>query len=88
MTQTTLSLGCLLEDRSDNPDATLICLFLNASDETERHLDGMAMQVRDMGRARPFFAATDRPKSRYDPKIVLSIAAKDYMRDGDYYFDK
>lgn len=85
MNQTALSLGRLLDDPMVNPHATLLCLFLNAVDETERTLGDMAMQTRDMMRAMPF--STEKPTSKYDPKMVLSTAAKDYMRDGDYYFD-
>jgi hypothetical protein len=87
MMQTALSLGRLLDDPMVSPHATLLCLFLNAVDETERMLGDMTMQTRDMMRAMPFFTRTGKPTSKYDPKIVLSTAAKDYMRDGDYYFD-
>jgi hypothetical protein len=87
MKQTALSLGCLLDDPTVNPHATLLCLFLNAVDETERMLDDMTMQMRDMMRAMPYFTHTGKSRSRYDPKIVLSTAAKDYVRDGDHYFN-
>jgi hypothetical protein len=87
MKQTALSLGRLLDDPMINPHATLLCLFLNAADETERMLDDITMQMRDMMRAMPYFTHTGNPRSRYDPKIVLSTAAKDYMRDDDHYLN-
>jgi hypothetical protein len=87
MKQTALSLGRLLDDPTVNPHATLLCLFLNAVDETERMLNDTAMQMRDMMLAMPYFTHTGKPRSRYDPKIVLSTAAKDYLRDGEHYFN-
>lgn len=87
MMQTALSLGRLLDDPTVNPHATMLCLFLKAVDEAERMLGNTTMQTRDMMRAMPFFTHTKNPTSKYDPKIVLSTAAKNYMRDGDYHFD-
>jgi len=87
MMQTALSLGRLLDEPTANPHATMLCLFMNAVDEAERMLGNMTMQMRDMMRAMPFLTQTKKPTSKYDPKIVLSTAAKDYMRDGDCHFD-
>lgn len=87
MKQTALSLGRLLDNPMVNPRATLLCLFLNAVDKTERMLDNMAMQMRDMIWAMPYSAHTGKPRSRYDPRIVLSTAAKDYLRDRGLYFN-
>jgi hypothetical protein len=87
MTQTALSLRCLLDRPIENPHATLLCLFLIAVDETESKLGDISMQIRDMMRAMPFFTQTRKHRSQYDPNIVLSTAAKDYMRDGDHYFN-
>ena len=76
-----------LDAPADNPHSTLISAFLNAVDETERLLADAAMQMRDMARALPFLSCSGTPKSRYDPTVVLSTAAKDLMRDADHYFN-
>nr|OQO25304.1 hypothetical protein B0A51_13954 [Rachicladosporium sp. CCFEE 5018] len=82
MLRTAACLGPLLDAPADNPYSTLISAFLNAVDETERSLADAAMQTRDMARAIPFLGCRGNPKSRYDPKVALSTAAKDLMRDG------
>lgn len=86
--RTASSLGCLLDCPEENPYATLLCLFLNAVDEMEREIDDQARQIRDLKSAMRFFAADRKPQSMYGPKHILSTAAKDYVRDGDFYFDR
>lgn len=78
----------MLDCLEENPYATLLCLFLNAVDEMKREIDDQARQIRDLKSAMRFFAADRKPQSMYDPKRILSTAAKDYVRDGDFYFDR
>lgn len=80
-------LSPLLQERTENPHATLITLFMNAVGEVAHSVKPSHNDIMfRMRKVRAYLPVTGPLRSRYDPTMILHSSALDLLRDNDELF--
>ncbi|KNG89153.1 hypothetical protein ANOM_002986 [Aspergillus nomiae NRRL 13137] len=83
--------GPLLKARNENPKATLIMLFLNATREMSTPADQLASMPRAMETLQRFLPMRPRhgdPKNKYNAEFLNQMSAADLFTDNDTLFNR
>ncbi|KAI9875688.1 MAG: hypothetical protein M1830_008116 [Pleopsidium flavum] len=83
--------GPLLKRHTQNPNATLVALFLNAVHEVFTPLDSLGSAISDMDRMRPYLPATRdmvQHGNEYNADFLRFMAARGMFRDFDELFKR
>lgn len=80
-------IGRLLKHPNENPNATLVALFLNAVDEI--YDDGEKRKAMESEMKQVWsYMPPQRPTGSYDANLIVSDIATQQVRDVDKYFDR
>lgn len=81
----------LLQNKVDNPHATLITLFMNAVDETmtdEDRIQDMTQNSTSSRRLLQYLPPSGSLVSKYDPKLIKFNMGRDLVTEYDYVFNR
>lgn len=82
----------MLQEKTQNPHATLLTLYMNAVEEVLRYFEDRDTSTKNrkaaMVRASRFFQKDGRVASVHSPQVMQMTAATDSFMDFDLYFDK
>ncbi|KAL7628839.1 hypothetical protein AAE478_000354 [Parahypoxylon ruwenzoriense] len=85
--ETIYYIGRLLKPPYENPQATLVTLFLNAVDESFDDADKRRVAESEMKEVFKYMPPTP-PTGFYDASLIVSDIATQQVRDVDKYFDR